>query len=114
MPAECTLCRPQLLTPVIRRSAHWRTAVNRNQNLVGKLLIALLRHEESVTGLTAMEWRDLQDEVTWATERLQAAFAPDHFNYAFLQNQDRHVHLHVIPRYAGSRSLGGVEFGDPD
>jgi diadenosine tetraphosphate (Ap4A) HIT family hydrolase len=34
------------------------------------------------------------------TERLRRAFAPDHFNYAFLQNQDRHVHQHVIPRYA--------------
>ena len=50
----------------------------------------------------------------WATARLRHAFAPDHYNYAFLQNQDRHVHLHVIPRYAASRSIAGVTFDDPD
>jgi diadenosine tetraphosphate (Ap4A) HIT family hydrolase len=47
-------------------------------------------------------------------ERLRSAFAPDHFNYAFLQNQDRHVHLHVIPRYAAPREVSGVVFDDPD
>jgi diadenosine tetraphosphate (Ap4A) HIT family hydrolase len=45
---------------------------------------------------------------------LSAAFSPDHFNYAFLQNQDRHVHLHVIPRYARGRRIGDVDFADPD
>jgi diadenosine tetraphosphate (Ap4A) HIT family hydrolase len=48
------------------------------------------------------------------TERLQRAFAPDHFNYGFLHNQDRHVHLHVIPRYATARIVAGVRFEDPD
>lgn len=99
---------------MIRESAHWRTTINGNQNLLGKLFIALRRHEESVVELTPVEWAGLLDEVTWATDRLRRAFAPDHFNYAFLQNQDRHVHLHIIPRYAGSRALGGVAFDDPD
>jgi diadenosine tetraphosphate (Ap4A) HIT family hydrolase len=48
------------------------------------------------------------------TERVRAAFAPDHFNYSFLMNLDRHVHLHVIPRYVGTRQLAGVTFEDPD
>ena len=82
----CALCRPALLTPIVRESAHWRTTINRSQNLPGKLLIAL-RHR---------------------------AFRPDHFNCAFLQNQDRHVHLHVIPRYAGTHAFAGREFADPD
>ena len=46
--------------------------------------------------------------------RVREAFAPDHFNYAFLQNQDRHVHLHVIPRYQSPRWLAGTEFKDAD
>jgi diadenosine tetraphosphate (Ap4A) HIT family hydrolase len=50
----------------------------------------------------------------WARQRLREVFAPDHFNYAFLQNRDRHVHLHVIPRYAASRIVAGVEFADRD
>ena len=49
-----------------------------------------------------------------AYRTLLTAFQPDHFNYAFLQNQDRHVHCHVIPRYAGTRRFAGMEFTDPD
>jgi diadenosine tetraphosphate (Ap4A) HIT family hydrolase len=112
--AGCALCRPQLLTPVVRESTYWRIAINRNQNLLGKLLIALHRHEEAVAELTPAEWSELRGEVQWAVARLTEAFRPDHFNCAFLQNQDRHVHLHVIPRYAASRTCGGVVFQDPE
>ena len=97
--------------PVVHQSQYWRVAINRNQNLLGKLLISLLRHEEAVTALTADEWSDLHAEIRWATGRLRLAFAGDHFNYAFLQNQDRHVHLHV-PRYASPRALAGETFTD--
>jgi hypothetical protein len=34
--------------------------------------------------------------------------------YAFLQNQDRPVHLHVIPRYASARMFARRQFEDPD
>lgn len=111
--SSCALCG-QLPTPVLRESRFWRTVINRNQTLLGKLMIVLLRHEETVAELTADEWRDLHSEVRWATGRLREAFAPDHFNYAFLQNQDRHVHLHVIPRYQSPRWLAGTEFKDAD
>ena len=64
--------------------------------------------------MTLKEWAELHDDVRWVTKRVQQAFAPDHFNYAFLMNLDPHVHLHVIPRYVGTRKLAGVEFTDPD
>src|SRR5919201_1953060 len=110
--AECDLCRAALETPVLRESPLWRTALNRNQNLLGKTIVVLRRHEEAVAALSSEEWSELQRELAWVTERLRHAFAPDHFNYAFLQNEDRHVHLHVIPRYAGSRVAGGLVFED--
>lgn len=110
----CPLCGGRLEPPILRETLHWRVALNRNQSLLGKSIVVLRRHEESAAALTAGEWADLHAEVRWTTERLREAFAPDHFNYAFLQNQDRHVHLHVIPRYAGTRRIGGEEFADPD
>jgi diadenosine tetraphosphate (Ap4A) HIT family hydrolase len=113
-PPECALCRERLETPVVRESRHWRTFVNRNQDLLGKTIVALRRHEEQVTAVTAEEWAELRDEVRWVTERLRATFRPDHFNYAFLMNADPHVHLHVLPRYVGTRVAAGVEFADPD
>jgi diadenosine tetraphosphate (Ap4A) HIT family hydrolase len=111
---ECALCRPELETPVIRETAYWRTVLNRNQNLLGKTMIVLRRHEEPVTALSPDEWAGLRGEVVWVTERLCSLFSPDHFNYAFLQNADRHVHLHVVPRYQEVRRFAGLEFNDPN
>ena len=45
---------------------------------------------------------------------LRPGFVPDCCNYPFLQNQDRHIHLHIIPRYAAVRQLAGLAFEDPD
>jgi diadenosine tetraphosphate (Ap4A) HIT family hydrolase len=108
----CVLCRPRLETPIVRTSTFWRIALNRNQNQLGKTIIVLRRHLEEVALLSPDEWSELHAEVRWTTERLRDAYAPDHFNYSFLQNQDRHVHLHVIPRYVGTRQVGGIEFSD--
>ena len=87
-------------------------AINANQNLLGKLIVVLRRHEEAVARLRPAEWTELLEAVQWATRRLGDAFAPDHFNYAFLQNEDRHVHLHVIPRYARPRRFADGVFVD--
>jgi diadenosine tetraphosphate (Ap4A) HIT family hydrolase len=114
MDQDCFLCQARFETPVIRASPLWVTFINRNQNLLGKTVIALRRHEEEVVGLTLQEWAELRDDVRWVTKRIRQAFAPDHFNYSFLMNLDAHVHLHVIPRYVGTRRLAGVEFTDPD
>jgi diadenosine tetraphosphate (Ap4A) HIT family hydrolase len=110
--AACFLCG-DLSAWTVRDGESWRIIVNRNQNLLGKLCVVLHRHEESVANLTAGEWAELQQEIRWAVERLSAAFHPDHFNHVFLQNQDRHVHLHVIPRYATARRFAGQRFRDP-
>lgn len=111
---DCFACRAQFETPVIRESTLWRIVINRNQNLLGKTFVVLKRHEEEVSGLTKDEWSELLAEMRWVTERVRNAFAPDHFNYSFLMNMDRHVHLHVIPRYVEGRQLAGAEFTDPD
>lgn len=109
----CPLCGP-LATPVIHEAGAWRTALNRNQNLLGKLIVVLRRHEERVSELSSAEWAELHAEIRWATDRLSRAFDPDHFNFAFLQNEDRHVHLHVIPRYASPRRVADLDFDDPE
>jgi diadenosine tetraphosphate (Ap4A) HIT family hydrolase len=108
----CSLCRDRLETPVLMQTALWRVALNRNQDLLGKTIIVLRRHLEDASRLTRPEWGELRDHVFVATASLRRAFSPDHFNYAFLQNADRHVHMHVVPRYAVPRELGGEVFVD--
>lgn len=109
---DCSLCNPAL-GPIIREGTYWRLVLNHNQNLLGKCFLATRRHIEEVPRLTGDEWLELHRQIGSATEALVRAFAPDHFNYVFLQNQDRHVHLHIIPRYAESRTFGGHVFDDP-
>ena len=109
----CRLCDPDL-GPIIAGSEHWQLVLNRNQNLLGKCFFVVRRHIEAVPALRPAEWADLHAEIARATDALTRAFRPDHFNYAFLQNQDRHVHLHVIPRYSDPRTFGNLTFTDPD
>jgi diadenosine tetraphosphate (Ap4A) HIT family hydrolase len=99
---------------IIERGDLWTVALNRNQNLLGKVMLVLNRPLEQVILLREDEWADLHRQMRRFTLALTAAFQPDHFNYAFLQNQDRQVHLHVIPRYAASRTIAGETFADPD
>ena len=108
----CVLCDPGL-GPVVAETEHWRLVLNkRNQNLLGKCFLALRRHEEAVSALSVEEWEDLRAGIALGTDALRSALGPDHFNYAFLQNMDRHVHLHVLPRYARSRRFSGHTFED--
>ena len=110
---KCPLCDPNL-GPVIAECTYWRLILNKNQNLLGKCFLALRRHLEAVPQLSPAEWADLHSQMAQATHMLSLAFQPDHLNYAFLQNQDRHIHLHIIPRYEEQRVFAGVTFDDPD
>lgn len=109
----CGLCSPTL-SPVLAEAPRWRMILNRNQNLLGKCFMVTRRHVEAVDRLTPEEWEDLRGQLGEASAALRQTTQPDHFNYAFLQNQDRHVHLHVIPRYAADRQMIGLTFTDPD
>ncbi|MDX1664150.1 MAG: hypothetical protein R3272_10165 [Candidatus Promineifilaceae bacterium] len=110
---QCTLCDPAR-APIIGESLSWQLVLSRNQNLLGNCFLVLRRHLEAVPQRTGCEWRELHEQMAPATEMLARAFEPDHFNYAFLQNLDRHVHLHVIPRYAAPRTFAGLTFEDRD
>jgi diadenosine tetraphosphate (Ap4A) HIT family hydrolase len=113
MMEQCNLCDANL-GPVIAESICWRLILNKNQNLLGKCFLALHRHLEVIPQLSPAEWADLHKQLTRATRMLSLAFQPDHFNYALLQNKDRHIHLHVIPRYNEPRVFARITFDDPD
>jgi diadenosine tetraphosphate (Ap4A) HIT family hydrolase len=93
---------------------YWSLYLNDNQNLLGKVMLVLNRHCESVPELTPEEWMQLRVEVHDAELALDRLFRPDHFNLMFLMNLDRHVHLHVVPRYRTARTYAGEDFADRD
>jgi diadenosine tetraphosphate (Ap4A) HIT family hydrolase len=97
----------------VQKGHAWTIAINSNQNLLGKTILVLNRPCESVAELHADEWSDLQTQIRRVQAALTALFDPDQFNYAFLMNADRQVHLHVIPRYRENRQWCDQSFDDP-
>lgn len=110
-PPVCPLCSD--LSYIVERAARWTLALNLNQNLPGRCVLVLNRHLESVRELAAEEWIDLHRQIITATAAIDALFAPDLYNYAFLMNQDAHVHLDIVPRFSSPREWHGHAFADP-
>lgn len=110
---ECGLCQLQVTSSdLVTGWTYWQLFVNRNQNYLGKVMLVLKRHATDVTGLKDDEQVEFWNVLRLTKEALDAAFQPDHVNYAFLMNQDRHLHLHLIPRYAQPREFAGLVFQD--
>jgi diadenosine tetraphosphate (Ap4A) HIT family hydrolase len=110
----CSSCESFQIDPrdLVGSWERWHVVINHNQNYLGKVMLVLRRHETDVAALAAEEQAELWALLGQAKTALAGAFAPDHFNYAFLMNQDRHVHLHVIPRYVEPRAFAGRVFED--
>jgi diadenosine tetraphosphate (Ap4A) HIT family hydrolase len=100
----CNLCRADL-EPVLMRDHLWHLILNHNQDLLGKCFLVLGRHEEQISNLTALEWSALHDHIRSTTQMLTQVFQPDHFNYVFHQNQDRHVHYAYDPAVCTTSEL---------
>ncbi len=111
VPSTCPLCKPEL-GPILYEGRSWRLVLNWNQRLLGMTFLAVIRHVEEVSGLTFDEWIELLQLIRRVTTGIEAIFAPDHWNMSFLMNKDRHVHLHLIPRYAAPREFAGSRFDD--
>lgn len=117
MLADCVLCSfDRASNDWVTEWKNWKLIVNHNQNYLGKVMLVLKRHATDITNLTEQEQIELWSALRATQAALVAAFHPDHFNYAFLMNQDAHVHLHIIPRYGGAREFEGQIFtdGHPD
>jgi len=110
---SCALCQLSEADQIYSTD-HWRVVVNHNQNKLGKCMVCLRRHDQDICNLSETEVCDLWTTIRELKVALVRCFEPDHFNYAFLMNQDAHVHLHVVPRYRGTRMFAGIEFQDSE
>ncbi|MGH2942461.1 MAG: HIT family protein [Solirubrobacteraceae bacterium] len=102
--------RPLFQTP------SWCVLLHRNQWNLGRCIVVLrTRAIDDPLALTFAERDELWSVVLpRLSAALTAAFAPDRLNYAHLANRQRHVHWHVVPRYAPDavREVAGVTFRD--
>ncbi len=77
----------------------------------GHVMVAPLRHEGALDGLTAAEAADVMDLTRAATTALKAAFRPDGVNVGVNEGRAAgagvpgHVHVHALPRWYGDTNF---------
>ncbi|MBS3996790.1 MAG: HIT family protein [Hydrogenophaga sp.] len=88
---------------------------------LGHTLVIPLRHIESFFDTSAKERAAMFELLDAAKQQLQTEFAPAGFNIgindgAAAGQTIRHLHMHLIPRYAGDRPdpRGGVRWVIPE
>ncbi|WP_156679133.1 HIT family protein [Sphingomonas profundi] len=97
---------------LVRDYAHWVVLLRPAQPTLGALVLAAKADATAFADLPAEAFAELATIVAAIETRLSAAVAYEKINYLMLMLVDPHVHFHVIPRYAGTRSACGVTVAD--
>jgi diadenosine tetraphosphate (Ap4A) HIT family hydrolase len=92
---------------------HWIVTVRPKQATLGASVLICRRHATSLGELDAAEGAAFADIVARMESRLRDAFRYDKINYLMLMMVDPHLHFHVVPRYAQTRTFAGLAFADP-
>jgi len=101
---------PQTL---LREYQHWVVLLRPKQITVGSLVLACKEEATRMSEVSAAAFTELKAVTTDLEGALRQAFAFDKINYLCLMMVDKHVHFHVLPRYATPRTACGREFADP-
>jgi len=91
---------------------HWIVLLRPAQPTAGSLVLAAKSDATAFSDLTPDAFAELAQVIAAVERALHATVSPDKINYLMLMMVDPHVHFHVIPRYAGERTLGGITLGD--
>jgi diadenosine tetraphosphate (Ap4A) HIT family hydrolase len=88
-------------------------SIHENQSYLGRCIVWCKRENAlDLADATNEEQQELFVILKELREALNEIFHPDWFNYAFLGNETRHLHGHLIPRYASEKTFEGVIFKD--
>ncbi|MDP2598639.1 MAG: hypothetical protein Q8P49_02310 [Candidatus Liptonbacteria bacterium] len=97
----------------IKDYKHWEITIHENQGYLGRCVIWCKRSDAlDLAGATEEEYEELLAILRDLKDAVAKAFRPDWFNYAFLGNETRHLHGHLVPRYAAPRTFEGIIFED--
>ena len=111
MDETCKLCNLRE-EHVVRKLKFWTIILSDNQSIIGRCKIVHNKHIEDLMDTNDEERKELWEAADSLQDVLAELFQPDLFNYAILGCKDRHIHLHVIPRYAVPRMWSGQRFDD--
>lgn len=91
---------------------HWAVVLRPKQTTLGALVVISKSDAVAYADLPESAFAEFR-KVTQDIERtLSNMFSYDKINYLMLMMVDPHVHYHVIPRYAASKSYADTVFED--
>lgn len=97
----------------IKDYKYWSISLHPNQGYLGRCVIWCNRKDAlDLSDATQEEQSELFIVLNELRSAITKALQPDWLNYAFLGNETRHLHGHVIPRYAKPKEFEGVIFED--
>lgn len=97
---------------LIEEFDHWVILLRPAQPTLGSLILAAKSDVTSFADLPDAAFAELALVSRAIETALLAAVAHEKLNYLMLMMVDPHVHYHVIPRYSGTRTQGGMVFED--
>lgn len=97
---------------LLKEYDHWVVLLRPKQVTLGSLILALKGESQSMSEVTAEQFAELAVVTAEMETTLRHCFAFDKINYLMLMMVDKHVHFHVIPRFAKQRQACGQTFYD--
>lgn len=102
-------------------SKSWSVFLSDEQDYIGRCILVLKRHCNSMSELTDDEWEELRDLVCKVEECLKAVLGATLCNWSCLMNNfykeaapNPHLHIHVRPRYDKPVILNGCTYTDSE
>ena len=96
----------------IKDFGNWILRINPFQFLLGVCVLVHKDHKEGLTSLSEPEVIEAFSHLKAIELSLQRSFSPDWFNYLQTNNNVRHLHFHIVPRYKNPVKFLDEEFID--
>jgi diadenosine tetraphosphate (Ap4A) HIT family hydrolase len=97
---------------LVKEHDHWCILLRPQQVTLGSLILATKSEATAFADLPRAAFSELATVVPEIEHSLQRFNPYDKINYLMLMMVDPHVHMHVVPRYAGPQVFDGIAFPD--
>ena len=123
MKTNCTWCNilEEEKKYLIVQSQYWSVYLADKQDYIGRCILVLNRHCESLSKLDEEEWAELKVLIERLENAITSSLGANMFNWSCLMNDfyksetpNPHIHIHVRPRYNTPVIINGKEYFDEE
>ena len=120
---NCTWCNisEEEKKYLIVQSQYWSVYLADKQDYIGRCILVLNRHCESLSKLDDEEWAELKVLIERLETAITSSLGANMFNWSCLMNDfyksetpNPHLHIHVRPRYNTPVIINGKEYFDEE